>query len=82
MRDWLTRNRRLWPALGVVLGAVGGYAYYHFIGCASGHCPLTSNPYISTGFGALIGGLATWDSDPAADRSRDSETPDASQGDA
>jgi len=57
MRDWLTRNRRLWPALGVVLGAVGGYAYYHFIGCASGHCPLTSNPYISTGFGALIGGL-------------------------
>jgi len=38
----------------VVLGAALGYAYYHFIGCASGMCPITSNPYISTGYGALL----------------------------
>ncbi len=54
--SWLSR-----PFLRVVafavLGAAGGYAYYHFIGCASGHCPITSNPYISTGYGAAVGVL-------------------------
>lgn len=41
----------------VLLGALGGYAYYYFIGCASGTCPITSNPYISTIYGAVIGAL-------------------------
>jgi len=39
----------------VVLGALGGFAYYKFIGCRSGACPITSNPYISTAYGAVIG---------------------------
>jgi hypothetical protein len=39
----------------VVLGALGGLAYYKFIGCRSGTCPITSNPYISTAYGAVIG---------------------------
>ena len=38
-----------------ILGALAGYAYYHFIGCVSGTCPITSNPYISTGYGAALG---------------------------
>lgn len=42
-------------ALFVILGAAGGYAYYHFIGCVSGTCPITSNPYISTAYGAVFG---------------------------
>ncbi len=41
--------------LPVVLGAGAGFAYYYFIGCASGTCPITSNPYISTGYGAGMG---------------------------
>ena len=41
--------------LPIMIGATGGFAYYHFIGCASGTCPLTSNPYISTSYGAIIG---------------------------
>lgn len=41
----------------VVLGALGGLAYYKFIGCRSGVCPITSNPYISTAYGAVIGYL-------------------------
>ena len=45
----------LLKALAVLLGAAGGYAYYHFVGCVSGTCPITSNPYISTGYGALLG---------------------------
>ena len=39
----------------VFLGAIIGYAYYHFIGCNSGGCPITSSPYISTIYGAVIG---------------------------
>jgi len=47
-------TKRLLPAL---LGATAGYAYYHFIGCVSGACPITSNPWSSTGYGALLGFL-------------------------
>ncbi len=43
--------------IGIVIGAIGGFAYYHFIGCNSGQCPITSSPYISTIYGAIIGGL-------------------------
>ncbi len=43
--------------LGIVIGAAAGYAYYHFIGCSSGTCPITSNPIISTVYGALIGAI-------------------------
>jgi hypothetical protein len=42
---------------GLAVGALLGYAYYYFIGCSSGHCPLTSNPAISTFYGAMIGFL-------------------------
>ena len=49
-----TWTKRLLP---VIIGATAGYAYYYFIGCVSGTCPITSNPWISTGYGALMGGL-------------------------
>lgn len=40
-----------------IIGAALGFAYYKFVGCRSGACPITSNPYISTVWGALIGFL-------------------------
>jgi hypothetical protein len=43
--------------IGVAVGAVAGFAYYRYIGCSSGACPLTSNPYISTIYGAVMGAL-------------------------
>ena len=43
--------------IGIALGSIGGYMYYYFVGCASGTCPITSNPYISTIYGALMGYL-------------------------
>ncbi|MBK9448842.1 MAG: hypothetical protein IPN95_05420 [Bacteroidetes bacterium] len=43
--------------VGVALGAVGGYLYYHFVGCASGSCAITSSPVNSTLYGAVMGGL-------------------------
>ncbi len=42
---------------GVIAGSIGGYLYYHFIGCASGTCSITSKPFNSTLYGALMGGL-------------------------
>lgn len=43
--------------IGFLVGAFGGYAYYHFVGCASGTCAITSKPLNSTLYGALMGGL-------------------------
>ncbi|MBL0330857.1 MAG: hypothetical protein IPP64_15970 [Bacteroidetes bacterium] len=42
---------------GVALGAIGGYLYYYFVGCASGTCAITSKPLNSTLYGGLMGGL-------------------------
>ena len=39
------------------LGAVAGYAYYYYIGCNSGTCPITSDPYVSTIYGTVVGML-------------------------
>jgi len=45
---------------GIGVGAILGFAYYHYIGCASGTCAITSNPYISTAYGAMIGLIFVW----------------------
>lgn len=46
-----------YTALGIVVGALGGYLFYHFIGCETGTCAITSKPLNSTLYGALMGGL-------------------------
>jgi xanthine/uracil permease len=43
--------------IGILIGSLGGYAYYFFVGCASGTCAITSNPVNSTLYGAMMGGL-------------------------
>lgn len=43
--------------IGMIIGAIGGYLYYHFVGCSSGSCSITSKPINSTLYGALMGGL-------------------------
>lgn len=43
------------PFLGLFLGGVAGFAYYWFVGCSSGSCAITSNPYMSIIFGSLFG---------------------------
>ncbi len=49
-------ERQLWkPVLGSVAGAGAGFAYYYFIGCAAGSCPIQSNPYLMTGYGLIFG---------------------------
>ncbi len=39
-------------------GSILGFAYYYFIGCESGNCPITSNWHISTLYGAMMGLIA------------------------
>ena len=46
-------------ASGVVVGGLLGYGWYRLVGCSTGTCPLTSNPFISTLYGALMGLLLT-----------------------
>ena len=41
----------------IVLGALAGFAWYRFVGCRTGTCAITSNPYLSTLYGALMGFL-------------------------
>ena len=43
--------------IGGIIGAVGGYLYYIYIGCDSGSCPITSSPTMSVIWGAAMGGL-------------------------
>lgn len=43
------------PTLFTLGGALAGLAYYHFIGCASGSCPITSSPLGSMLYMGVIG---------------------------
>lgn len=43
--------------IGIVLGSISGFAYYYFIGCPSGSCAITSSPFNSSLYGAVMGGL-------------------------
>jgi hypothetical protein len=45
--------------IGIVIGAAAGFALYRFVGCSSGTCPITGNPYISTIYGAAMGAFAS-----------------------
>ena len=55
MRDFFKKYRL--TIIGVILGAISGYLYYHFVGCNSETCAITSKPLNSTLYGALMGGL-------------------------
>ena len=53
----------MWLRIGVIiLGGILGFAYYYFIGCRTGTCPITSSPWISTFYGGLIGLIIAWPS--------------------
>jgi hypothetical protein len=50
-------KKHLLKIIGVIVGMTGGYLYYYFVGCNSGTCPITSNPYISIIYGGVMGYL-------------------------
>ena len=55
MKKWLLNNKL--TVIGAILGAIGGFLYYYFVGCASGTCGITSSPVNSTLYFAVLGGL-------------------------
>lgn len=53
----MTKKAIIITAIGLVFGAIAGYLYYYYVGCASGSCAITSKPLNSTLYGAMMGGL-------------------------
>lgn len=56
MKNWLLKNKL--GIAGIFVGGILGYAYYHFIGCSSGSCAITSQPINSSVYGMLMGYFA------------------------
>jgi hypothetical protein len=57
VREYLAGSIWRKRALFSMIGASIGFAYYYFIGCRTGTCPITGNPWISTAYGAVMGVL-------------------------
>ena len=58
MQKMMQRIKVLIPEIiGLAVGAAGGLIYYKVVGCSTGTCPITSNPWISTIWGAVMGYL-------------------------
>lgn len=53
--NFILKNKLI--LIGIIIGSIGGYLYYHFVGCTNGTCRITSNPINSTLYGALMGSL-------------------------
>lgn len=43
--------------LHVAIGAALGYGYHRLVGCRTGACLITANPYVSTLYGGVMGFL-------------------------
>jgi len=52
----LISSSNFWkPALGALIGGIVGFLYYFYIGCSSGTCGITSNPFSSVLMGSALG---------------------------
>lgn len=48
-------KKLLRPVLFAAGGALAGLGYYYFVGCSTGSCAITSNPYSSMLYMGLVG---------------------------
>ncbi|MGL1901392.1 MAG: DUF6132 family protein [Fibrobacterales bacterium] len=46
--------------IGIAAGIALGFIYYKTIGCSTGTCPITSNPWSSMIYGGVLGALITY----------------------
>lgn len=55
MKNWISTNRLY--VIGAFVGGVAGFLYWKYVGCLTGTCAITSNPWRSTLYFALMGAL-------------------------
>jgi hypothetical protein len=55
MKKWFLTNKLYF--IGAAIGAFGGYLYWKYVGCLTGTCAITSNPFRSTIYFALFDAL-------------------------
>jgi hypothetical protein len=54
------KSRPFWKAvLSIILGGVGGFLIYHFVGCKTNACAAAGNPYVTIITGSILGFLMT-----------------------
>lgn len=50
--------KQFWlPIAGFLLGALAGFLYWKYVGCSTGTCAITSKPFNSTIYFAILGAL-------------------------
>lgn len=55
MKNWIISNKLY--GLGAITGALAGFLYWKYVGCLTGSCAITSNPFRSTIYFAIMGAL-------------------------
>lgn len=55
MKKWLLTNKIYF--IGAAIGAFVGFLYWKYVGCLTGTCAITSNPFRSTLYFATLGAL-------------------------
>ncbi len=55
MKNFLAKHR--FRILFTLIGLLCGLGYWHFIGCTSGTCPITSHWHTMGGYGTIMGYL-------------------------
>ncbi len=53
MKNFL--NKRKFEIIGGLIGLLGGYLYWRYVGCVSGTCPIKANWYTMVPYGGLFG---------------------------
>lgn len=48
-------NKFKFEIIGAIIGFIGGFIYWYYVGCVSGTCPIKSNWYTMAPYGMLFG---------------------------
>ena len=55
MKNWVLKNKIY--GIGAIVGAGAGFLYWKYIGCTTGTCSITSDPFNSMVYFAMLGAL-------------------------
>ena len=53
MKNFIKKRR--FAIIGGIVGLLGGYLYWKYVGCVTGTCPIQSNWYTMTPYGMFFG---------------------------